>query len=191
MKKIKVQIKGTGKGLLMNSPLHMIENVKMESRPQMGRRENQILSPREQAEASAYWVTKGNRKELYLSSEAVFRSMINASSFHKIRKKSAKTTLAGAIRIEPDKIGLGTNKYEIDIRTVVIQRARVVKARALLPEWKVDFDIIYNDKLIGDSTETMRQILVEAGERIGVLDFRPQKGGQFGTFEVTKWLPYS
>jgi hypothetical protein len=37
-----------------------------------------------------------------------------------------------------------------------------------------------------DSNE-IKSILEEAGSRIGILDFRPDKLGSFGMFEVTKW----
>lgn len=189
MKRVKVQIKGNGKGLLMNNPLHMIESIRTDLKPSKGRRETEILSPEDDAKRLAYWTkNKKGKQELYVPSEAIFRSLINASSFYKIKKKSAKTSIAGAVRIEPDKIGLGTDKYDVDIRTVVIQKARVVKGRANIKQWNLEFDLVYNDKMIPDPS-IIREILEEAGERMGILDFRPQKGGQFGTFEVTKWLP--
>jgi len=81
---------------------------------------------------------------------------------------------------------LGTKKYTLDIRTVVIQRARVVKARPKIENWKINFEITYNENLIGDA-EIIKQILEEGGQRIGLLDFRPQKMGSFGMFEITKW----
>ena len=74
----------------------------------------------------------------------------------------------------------------MDIRTVVIQRARVVKARPMIKEWKAKFQLKYNENLIGKSS-IVKDLLIEAGQRIGLLDFRPQKMGSFGMFEVTKW----
>ena len=32
-----------------------------------------------------------------------------------------------------------------------------------------------------------QETLKEGGERVGILDFRPQKLGSFGTFKITKW----
>ena len=109
--------------------------------------------------------------------------------------------LQNLIRIEQDKMhtqaqvkvpkGFGADKtktYDIDVRTVVIQRARVVKGRPKLENWEVSFTLMYNEKLIEDHG-LIKQVLEEAGERIGLLDFRPQKLGSFGMFQVTKWLP--
>ena len=56
----------------------------------------------------------------------------------------------------------------------------------MVTDWKVSFELLYNDKLIGNS-DIIKTILMEAGERVGLLDFRPQKLGSFGMFEVTKW----
>ena len=81
---------------------------------------------------------------------------------------------------------LKTKKYTLDIRTVVIQKARVVKGRPKIEKWKLSFELKYNEKMIGDSL-IIKDILEEAGERVGILDFRPQKLGSFGMFKVTKW----
>ncbi len=72
------------------------------------------------------------------------------------------------------------------MRAVVIQRARVLKGRARLDKWKASFDIVYNEKLIGNIS-IIKDVLIEAGQRIGIMDFRPQKGGPYGTFKVTKF----
>ena len=46
-------------------------------------------------------------------------------------------------------------------------------------------EMIYNENMLPDSA--IKQCLVEAGERVGLLDWRPQKLGEFGCFEVSKW----
>ena len=100
--------------------------------------------------------------------------------------------MAGCSRIEPYQVLLLDSKgkvlkvYEIDRRPVVVQRARIMRARPRVDEWKLKFNIIYNEELIGD-TELLKSILEESGQRIGLLDNRPQKYGENGTFEVTKW----
>lgn len=141
--------------------------------------------PEEEAEKSAYWTTKG-KKELMIPSEVIYACILNASSFHKINKRSAKSVMAGSIRIEPSEIRLGTSDYEIDTRSVVIQRNRVLKSRAKLENWKAKFQIVYDDRTITDSI-IIKTIMEEAGRRIGLMDFRPQKAGWFGTFQITKF----
>lgn len=179
METIKVEIKGTTP-LLMNQ-----YNITAELERQKGKRITKTYDPTDEADKAAYWGT-GKKKELVIPSEIIYASILNASSFHKINRRSAKSILAGSIRIEPFEISLGTDKYEIDTRPVVIQRARVLKSRARLDKWKASFQIVYNEKLIADP-QIIRTVLEEAGMRIGIMDFRPQKGGQYGCFEITKF----
>jgi len=176
MKTIKVELTGVTP-LLMNSPKSMIENKSDLST------KTKDYDLKEEAEKLAYRTDKG---ELYIPAEAIKGALINASSFKKIKKYAAKSIIAGGVFIMGSQLGLGTKKYTLDVRTVVIQRARIVKARPMVEKWKVSFDLQYNDAMIGDA-DIIKSILVEAGQRIGLLDFRPQKSGSFGMFEVTKW----
>ena len=179
MKTIKIEIEGTTP-LLMNK-----YNVEAELERQKGKRITKIYDPKIESEKSAYWGT-GNKKELIIPSEVLYASILNASSFHKIGKRSAKSILAGSIKVEPMEISLGTDKYVIDTRPVVIQRARVLKSRARLDKWKVSFQIVYSEQLIADP-HIIRTVLEEAGQRIGIMDFRPQKSGMYGCFIVKKF----
>ena len=176
---IQVEIEGTTP-LLMNK-----YNMEAELSRQKGKRITKTYDVNVESEKGAYWGS-GKKKELIIPSEVLYASILNASSFHKINRRSAKSILAGSIRVEPMEISLGTSKYVVDIRPVVIQRARVIKGRARLDKWKASFQITYNEKLIGDP-EIIRTVLEEAGQRIGIMDFRPQKGGQYGTFKITKF----
>ena len=180
MKTIKVTLEGTSP-LLMNR-----YNVDRELQRMKGIRNlNKTYDSKIEAEQAAYWTTSG-KKELCIPANCLYTALLGASSFHKIGKRSAKGILAGSIRIKPDEIKLGTAVYEIDTRPVVIARQRVLKSRAKLSEWKATFEIAYNEKLI-TTTTVIKDILEEAGERVGLLDFRPQKGGWFGTFKITKF----
>jgi len=182
MKKIKITLEGTSP-LLMNR-----YNVERELKRMKGIRNlNKTYDSVEEAEQSAYWTTSG-KKELCIPSNCLYASLLGASSFHKIGKRSAKSILAGSIRILPDEIRLNTAKYEIDTRPVVIARQRVLKSRAKLNSWKATFEIAYNENLVTSPT-VIKEILSEAGERVGLLDFRPQKGGWFGAFKITEFEP--
>lgn len=179
MKKINVTIRGTAP-LLMNR--FNMENALEQAK---GKRVNKTYDPQEEAAKSAYW-SSGKKKELMIPAYCIYACILNASSWYKYQKRSAKSVIAGSLRIEPDEVGLGTDKYEIDLRPVVIQRARVLKARPVLKKWEATFTIVYNDKMINDTT-ILRQIIEEAGSRIGLLDWRHAKGGMFGGFEIIDW----
>jgi len=70
-----------------------------------------------------------------------------------------------------------------------VQKARIIRARPRIDEWSLDFSILYNAEIFStpDSLKKMKMILEEAGVRIGLLDNRPAKYGENGTFKVTKW----
>ncbi len=178
MKTIKIEIEGTSP-LLMNR-----YNIEAEMDRQKGKRITKTYDSKEEAEKSAYF-TK-DKKNLMIPAINIYASILNASSFHKINRRSAKSILAGSLRVLPEEVSLETKKYQIDIRPVVIQRARVLKSRARLDTWKAKFEIVYNEKLIGDA-EIIRVVLEESGMRIGLMDYRPQKSGYYGTFKINRF----
>lgn len=183
MKKIEVELEGETP-LLMHSAENM-EEQGMKKNPA------KQYDPKEQAEKVAY---KNKKGELYVPARCMKACLINAASWYKFGKKSAKPIIAGCTRIEPTEVTLTDlkdkilKKYEIDRRPVVIQRARIIRARPRMDEWKLKFNIIYNEKMIVD-VNIIREILEEAGQRIGLLDNRPAKYGENGCFKVTKFLP--
>jgi hypothetical protein len=178
-KKIRVKIKGLTP-LLMNRLNPDDLNVRTTKR--LGKPDFEG-----EAERSAYIDKINGKKQLYIPSEAIFRCILNASTFHRIKRQSFTGLLSGTIRIEPEKIPLGTAKYEIDIRAVVIQRSRVLKARAKIPNWEAEFFIIYNNDYLSQVIDKLEEIIKDAGIRFGLLDWRPQKKGNFGTFEVVSF----
>ena len=174
MKRIKVTVEGTAP-ILFN---RFTEDSG-------GGRAKKKYEDKDEAEKRVYRMSTG-KKNLYIPSIYFYKSMINASSFYKIGRKSVSTILAGTIRIEPEQIDLKTNKYIMDKQPVVIQTSRIMRVRPRLDKWKVSFEIVYNEKYF-NKTDMLKDILVEAGERIGIGDSRPQKKMFYGTFEVTEF----
>jgi len=180
-KKIDVKIRGLTP-LLMNrlNP----ESLKSKSRMRM-----QEYSTTKDAEASAYMATIDGKKQLYIPQEALYSMLIGTARQYRVKRVSLSSLLAGTMRVEPEKIPLGTDEYEIDERAVVIQNQRVLKGRAKLPKWEAEFQLVYNSKFLPDGIEaTLKDILEDAGMRVGLLDYRPQHKGWFGTFQVEKFI---
>lgn len=181
MKKIEIEIEGTSP-LLMHSCENMMQQTATKNPAKN-------YNPEDDAEKVAY---RNKKKELIVPSRCLKAAILNAASWYKFGKKSAKPIIAGCTRIEPYDINLTDEKgkmvkdYKIDMRPVVVQRSRIIRARPRLDEWKLKFYIIYNDDMIGD-TSIIRSIVEEAGQRIGILDNRPQKYGENGTFKVTSF----
>lgn len=160
----------------MNNPASMLM-------PKTQSLKTENYNPEEDVKKTLYLDEKG---KLYVPSSAIKGTLINGASYRKFGKFSAKPIVAGGVTILPEKIIIDNQKYEVDLRTVVIQRSRVPKARGKVFPWKLNFELMYNEKLIANS-ELIKPILQDAGERIGILDFRPQKLGNFGMFKITKW----
>lgn len=185
MKKIEIVLESTGQGLLMHSAQGMIDEPS-------GAKKNptKVYDNKEEAEKVAY---RNKKKELYVPARCIKAALLNAAAWYKFGKKSAKQILAGCTRIEPGDIvltngnGKVLKKYEIDLRPVVVQRARILRARPLIEDWQLSFTLIYNEKMIGNPDQ-IREMFEEAGQRIGLLDNRPQKYGENGTFRVKKFL---
>ncbi len=176
MKTVKIELTGDSP-LLMNNPATMMDE-------QTSTKKTAKYNHKERAEKLAY---KDDKGILYVPAAAIKGCIIGGASYVKFGKFAAKPMIAGGVHIKPEKVSLGTKKYELDIRTVVIQRARVVKARPMIENWKLNFELEYDESLIPDPLNQIKPIIEDAGKRIGLLDFRPQKLGSFGRFRVTKW----
>lgn len=93
---------------------------------------------------------------------------------------------SGAVIIIPDMIPHEMQGWEIDRRPVVISRGgRIPRSRPMLPKWALSFTVEYDEDEIPKSA--LKEILDFAGRRVGIGDFRPEKGGPFGKFIVTKF----
>lgn len=139
-------------------------------------------------EQSLYRLPTG---EIYQPSIHLLSSMKRAGAKFQIpgQGKSTYKNLigSGAVIITPDAILHQHQEYEIDARPVVVPatKGRVMRKRPMLPKWRLKFQIEYDDAEI--NANDIREILFYAGKRVGIGDFRPEKGGSFGRFLVSKF----
>ena len=77
--------------------------------------------------------------------------------------------------------------YNIDARSVVIPNTgeRVMRYRPRLDSWAAEFHLNINERIL--PAEQIKNLMIESGEEIGLGEMRPQFGGPFGLFAVTKW----
>lgn len=77
--------------------------------------------------------------------------------------------------------------FEIDSRPVVIPatKGRIMRHRPRLNAWGSEFFLEVDESLV-DLT-LVHECLSEGGARLGIGDFRPEKGGPFGRFQITSW----
>lgn len=173
----RVQIRGRPPGILM----HNIEAMMKQLERSKVRRSNQKPTKEEDAEESAYRMESG---ELYIPAKAIFGSIVRAGMGMKFGKFAAKSILA-TIRVFPEKIPLGTKEYEIDVQSVVVQHARIPRARPLIREWSVEFFVVFDTHFM--KADDLQVVIHDAGKRVGILDFRPEHLGQYGQFRMEKF----
>ena len=142
--------------------------------------------PEEEAREHAYINKDG---ELYVPSYALRAAIVNASAWYKIGRKSAKQFVAGCVRISPAELVIKDGSWETDRQAVVVVKNKKIANRARVDNWDITFDIIYDERFI-PSGDDLYKIVEEAGVRVGLLDYRPQKSGQYGTFSISKWEEY-
>ena len=82
---------------------------------------------------------------------------------------------------------LNTKDFEVDSRSVVIPSTggRIMAHRPRLDEWSLGFTLEVDDSMF--STDFVRLLVDDAGRKIGLGDFRPDRKGPFGKFTVTEW----
>ena len=74
---------------------------------------------------------------------------------------------------------LGTYRHD---SVVAIQRQRVLRTRPIFPEWGASFTVNLNLEICND--KDLAEWIKTAGNVIGFGDWRPDKGGEFGTFDL-------
>lgn len=172
MERVHCKIKGISPLLMHHYPMVPVEALEK-------------LSPEKQAEHAAYRTTDG---QLYVPSVAIGRSFINGAAFSKGKGRATLSKpLAACMRIFPTELILDPQKYTIDARPVVIRatQGRIMRYRPCFNEWTIEFDIEFDPVLVNETQ--MRKVVDDAGNRVGVLDFRPERKGPFGRYVVTVW----
>ncbi len=135
-------------------------------------------------------------KHLAIPGAAIMRLLREAGGAHKSRgsRKSLKYIVPAAVLVTDELCGLYLNDrktklidFEVDSRPVTIPatKGRVMRHRARCNEWSCKATIRILDDLLDEGT--VRQLLTEGVQQIGLGDFRPEKGGPFGTSHLVQW----
>lgn len=149
------------------------------------------VDPREEATKHAYIAKDGT---YYFSAFSITGAMGNAGANHKAvgTRKSLRFVVPSAVRMMTDSItilnGDGPAKsFEVDSRPVTIPatKGRIMRHRPRFDSWGAKFELDIDENML--DAETAQQLLVEAGNSIGIGDFRPEKRGPFGRFRVVSF----
>jgi hypothetical protein len=166
----RVKIVGT-KPLLMHAPVDLGDKPKL--------RRGEHLDPKVEAESYLYKDAEGKICVPSVNLKACIRE-----AGRNYRVSGRRTTFAAMIRAGIDikpypMIPLIHNGWVVDVRPVVVQRNRILRARPKFDEWALEFQIINQDPTVIHAG-TLKRILEDAGKYYGLGDFRPE----FGTFQV-------
>lgn len=173
MKTIVVTIEGISPILMHAFPMVPVEAIEKKT-------------PEEQAELAAF--RDPETKNLFIPGQSLQRAFVSAASYSKGKGRgSLSRSAAACLLVSPERLDLGCHNYAVDARPVVVPatKGRIVRYRPRLDKWKVTLDIDYDETLLTEIQ--VRRIVDDAGSRVGVLDFRPEKRGPFGRFIVTSW----
>ena len=175
------------------SPLLMANPIKVMMEAQ-GTKTRAKRTQEEEAEMLTYrFDATGKDKlgQLAFPAMGVRGRMMRALTGVRVKKLSASTLLGGSIFMKDDGeqfplYDFDMNplfEYDIDLRRVVIQTQGIIRARPKITEWILPCAFKYYPDILQD-LQFIQNAIIEAGLRIGIGDYRPDKKGWFGTFEL-------
>ena len=183
---VNVQVEGVSPLMQNRFPLPDFENLNKGGKMTTGEKD------RSQEWKECFYVTPEG--DIYQPATHFEAAMVKAAANFKIagrRGKTYKDLFKGNIFVNPDAILHGIKSPEtldadadkslyLDVRPVVIQRARIPRVRPCFkPGWKLEFEISVLDDEI--PANVVNEVLILAGRTVGIGDFRPR----FGRFMVT------
>ena len=177
MKTYNVTIKGTTP-LLMHRPSALIGDISKE-------KTQKEITPMDYAKEGLYINPKG---KLYQPATHILGSLIEAGKDQQVvgKKKATYSKIIGyAVSIEPFEIEHKNQNWKVYSCLGVINRGRVLIHRPILNEWELNFNVIFDEEQIPPSI--LKEVMDRAGKFAGIGDWRPQKKGSFGKFQVTGW----
>ena len=122
----------------------------------------------------------------------LLRCLVDGGRFHKACKvqiTTAKSSLLYAcVDIEGAEIPIQHKQpWKVDTRAVRIPATggRILAHRPMFDDWALSFVATIDTDIL--NPKLFRQIVDDAGKRIGLGAFRPAVKGPYGRFVVTKW----
>jgi hypothetical protein len=168
-----VKIVGS-KPLLIHAPTGLGDKPKL--------RRGEHLEPKVEAESYLYKDTEGRICVPSVNIKACIRE---AGRNYKVsgRRITFGAVIRAGLDIKPfPYVPLIHNDWKVDVRPVVVQRNRILRARPIFDQWALEFQIINNDPTVIHA-DMLKKILEDAGKYYGLGDFRPD----FGLFIVEKF----
>lgn len=146
-------------------------------------------SEREIAESKLYLDRDG---AVCIPQPNLLACLVEGGSWHKIGKKQVTTKTSSLLYSCLDVVGVmipieHKAPWSVDIRPIVIPstKGRILCYRPRFDDWRLTFEIELITEIIG--IKLARNIIDDAGAKVGLGDFRPARKGPFGRFNVIRW----
>lgn len=131
-----------------------------------------------------------DKNGFYLPSVGFRLGMIYAASGLKVGKRTLRNVIASSVFVESNprcvildaKTMKPKKDYEIDERSVIINHARVLKARPKFTDWAMILTLAVDAEMI--DAKVVLESLIRAGAISGIGDFRISCNGEFGRYKA-------
>ncbi len=147
-------------------------------------------TPLEQATTKLYVSSDG--ETLMIPQPNLFSCIIEAGKFHKAGKSKLTTQKSSLIPACLAILGVelpitSREGWTVDTRAVRIPSTggRILCHRPIFNDWALSFTLDLDTAFM--AAKVCRQVVDDAGKRIGLGDFRPACKGPYGRFVVTSW----
>lgn len=125
----------------------------------------------------------------YIPTENVRSAVIGGAKLHRDGSKVKRAVLVLEDRAKLEYKGprdleeLFADPAHVDVRRAVLSKTKSVRrCRPVFPEWSVTVRLHYLPEVINRAD--LIRAAEQAGQMIGIGDFRPERGGQYGRFDV-------
>lgn len=146
-------------------------------------------TPREIAQGKLYI---GSNGKPMIPGANLLRSIVDGGAFTKVGKKQLTTARAsmlyGCLTIADLELPIDHREpWTVDIRPVRIPSTggRILAYRPMFHDWKLKFEVELDTTIV--NAKLLRQVVDDAGKRIGLGDFRPATKGPYGRYNVIRW----
>ena len=188
---VKITIKGT-EPLIMHSAYGLNQRTELaQEKQEIVRRKGSNRTDADDARLAiiecqqSFWLDDAG--EITIPPEA-FRSCLETAA-RKLKQggdvREGLIVFRSAFKYDRDKLGNTpeevANKAQF-VTPVVVQRSRMERVRPKFDEWSATFSVEYDEELV-DRAKLERWIDI-GGRRIGLGDWRPEKSGRYGRFEL-------
>lgn len=146
-------------------------------------------TPQEIATAKLYVGLNGKPM---IPSPNLLRSIVDGGAHTKLGKKQVTTArsslLYACLSIDAAEVAIIHDQpWKVDTRPVRIPSTggRILTHRPMFDDWKLAFEVELDTSIL--NAKLLRQIVDDAGKRVGLGDFRPVCKGPFGKYLVVRW----